>query len=140
MSFVKEAALDLKDGLINGPWAERVLAGLMILGIVLVTALVGYLVFYVADSVSTDISTDNGIVIQKTYYPPHTDILPAGMILVPWYYPAIFKLTLKLKDGCGSIDVDQGFYSHINEGESLETTYSHGRISGSIYVKSAIKK
>lgn len=118
-------------------WATCILFWLIALGLLF---LLGWGIYYLLDYAFTTIETGQGIVIGRSYSPAWTEMLVISngknTSIVPVFHPEQWNLFIKIKYLTSGYPVSNYDYNHIPDGAEFNCTYSYGRLSHSLYIKS----
>ncbi len=58
---------------------------------------------------------------------------------MPKVYPSKCTLIIELPEGTGSIKVPEDLFDVVIKGNSLKVVFTHGWLSGSVYIKKIFK-
>ena len=116
--------------------------GLKLLGIssFIILFMIGWGIFLLLDYCFTTEETGMGIVVGRGHTAAWTQmmVVTSGKTttIIPVYHPESWSLHIQIKDLVDSYSVDEFNYNHVPNGEKFNCTYSLGRISHSLYIKS----
>jgi hypothetical protein len=117
-------------------WPVGTLIGLLLAFVTgLAAVIVLYGIFLAVDSWFRPTQKGIGIVTGKKFIPAHTDMILIDNMPYYTHYNDEWRIGAKVGRREGSISVRKSFYDQTSRNQQVRLWYTHGRLSGSLYIK-----